>query len=190
MRAPAGFGDRVEGLHATAAALAAGRLIRAHCGAGPRRSGAGAGADRPGRPSRRPVVDLVDDVRPEAGTEAPQGVVGVGSPIPYRSLERLGRQSARPWRCWFSTTSRIPTTSVPPPVRRWQQGSTGWSSRCGGRPHRARRRMKAAAGALESAPRGRGELGGGRPGHDSAGSVCGRWVSTPAPSAASSVSNC
>ncbi len=88
MRAPAGFGDRVEGLHATAAALASGRLTRLI-------------AER-GRARREPVagliakahqagvtVDLVDDVRPHAGTEAPQGVVGVGAPIPYRSLDEL-----------------------------------------------------------------------------------------------------
>jgi 23S rRNA (guanosine2251-2'-O)-methyltransferase len=88
VRAPAGFGDRVEGLHATAAALAAGRLTRLIV--------------ESRRANREPVagliaqghhagvtVDLVDDVRPEAGTEAPQGVVGVGSPIPYRSVDDL-----------------------------------------------------------------------------------------------------
>ena len=138
MRAPAGFGDRVEGLHATAAALASGRLTRLI-------------AER-GRARREPVagliakahqagvtVELVDDVRPHAGTEAPQGVVGVGAPIPYRSLDELGRRERRLWLYWFSTTSRIPTTWAPPPVRRWRLGSTAWSSRCGGRPHPARR---------------------------------------------------
>ena len=81
VRAPAGFGDRVEGLHATTAALAAGRLTRliAESGRANREPVAGliAQAHRAGV-----TVDMVDDVRPEAGTEAPQGVVGVGAPIP------------------------------------------------------------------------------------------------------------
>ena len=88
MRAPAGFGDRVEGLHATAAALATGRLIRliAERGRADRDPLAGLVAQARQRGLR---VDLVDDVRPEAGTEAPQGVVGVGSPISYSSLGDL-----------------------------------------------------------------------------------------------------
>ena len=51
VRAPAGFGDRVEGLHATAAALATREAHPAHRGARPRRSGAGCRADRTGAPS-------------------------------------------------------------------------------------------------------------------------------------------
>ncbi len=88
VRAPAGFGDRVEGLHATAAALSTGRLIRLI-------------AER-GRADREPVAGLVAQARrardpggsgrrcpSRGGDRGPQGVVGVGSPIPYRSLGDL-----------------------------------------------------------------------------------------------------
>ncbi len=88
MRAPAGFGDRVEGLHATAAALDAGRLSRLI--AESRRSDREPVAGLIARARQAGVtVEIVNDVRPQAGTAAPQGVVGVGSPIPYRSVDDL-----------------------------------------------------------------------------------------------------
>ena len=79
-----GIGDSVEGVHAVAAALAAGRVERlvvergraealAHLVDGARAAGA--------------RVELVDDVRPIAGTDAPQGVVARCRPIPIASIE-------------------------------------------------------------------------------------------------------
>ncbi len=84
----AGIGDRVEGLHAVSAAVAAGRVERLVV----ERS-------RLGRPE---VADLVDrcragsvvieevgDLRALSVTAAPQGVMAEGRPVPLRDLEEL-----------------------------------------------------------------------------------------------------
>jgi 23S rRNA (guanosine2251-2'-O)-methyltransferase len=83
--ASAGIGGSVEGLHAVTAALEAGRVrrlvVERHR------------LDRPGyatladRAAALSVdVDIVDDVRPLAETDAPQGVVAVCEPIASVSL--------------------------------------------------------------------------------------------------------
>ena len=83
----AGFGDRVEGLHATTAALAAGRLTRliAESGRANREPVAGlvAQAHRTGV-----TVDLIDDVRPGGDRGTSRSGRG-GSAHPYRSLDDL-----------------------------------------------------------------------------------------------------
>lgn len=84
--APAGIGDRVEGIHAVAAALEAGRVRTLWV--------------EKSRLNRPPVSDLIDsssqvdvrptdDVRPMAVTSAPQGVVAECRPIPTWEIERL-----------------------------------------------------------------------------------------------------
>jgi 23S rRNA (guanosine2251-2'-O)-methyltransferase len=86
--APAGIGDSVEGHHAVAAALAAGRVVELvverRRSARPELAslvevGRGMGVD----------VTLVDDVRPLAATTAPQGVVARCRPMASRSLDAL-----------------------------------------------------------------------------------------------------
>jgi 23S rRNA (guanosine2251-2'-O)-methyltransferase len=82
----AGIGDRVEGVHAAAACLAAGRATRLI-------------VERRRRGDLEPLVsaakaagipvDEVDDVRPLAATTAPQGVVVEARPIPPASLDDL-----------------------------------------------------------------------------------------------------
>jgi 23S rRNA (guanosine2251-2'-O)-methyltransferase len=84
----AGRGDRVEGFHAVAAAVAAGRVLellvqRSKTGRADyvelmelaRRGGA--------------KVQVVEDVSSEAATSAPQGVVATARPLPTLSLEAL-----------------------------------------------------------------------------------------------------
>ncbi len=84
--APAGIGDKVEGIHAVAAALEAGRVRTLWV--------------EKSRLNRPPVSDLIDsspqvdvrptdDVRPMAVTSAPQGVVAECRPIPTWEIERL-----------------------------------------------------------------------------------------------------
>lgn len=87
--APAGYGDKVEGIHAVAAALAAGRVEKLYVERG-RRSRLEhvlATVDE----SR---VVLVDDVRTVADTEAPQGVVAQCRPIRPATIENLATTSA------------------------------------------------------------------------------------------------
>lgn len=87
--APAGYGDSVEGVHAVAAALAAGRVERLYVEEG-RRGRLGdllAGADED-------MVKFVEDVRSLADTEAPQGVVAHCRPIQPVSLESLSSNDA------------------------------------------------------------------------------------------------
>ncbi|HEY7822848.1 MAG TPA: 23S rRNA (guanosine(2251)-2'-O)-methyltransferase RlmB [Acidimicrobiia bacterium] len=87
--APAGYGDSVEGVHAVAAALAAGRVERLYVEEG-RRGRLGdllAGADED-------KVKFVEDVRSLADTEAPQGVVAHCRPIQPVSLESLSSNDA------------------------------------------------------------------------------------------------
>ena len=75
---PAGYGNRVEGVHAVAAAVTAGRVRRLW--AESRRLGRGeiaavVGQIAPGR------ISEVPDVRPYAETEVPQGLVAECDPI-------------------------------------------------------------------------------------------------------------
>lgn len=84
--APAGYGNRVEGLHAVTAAAAAGRVRKLWVEK--RR------VDRPEIRSivglaGEPELSLVDDVRPMAETEAPQGVVAECTPILPVPLDEL-----------------------------------------------------------------------------------------------------
>jgi 23S rRNA (guanosine2251-2'-O)-methyltransferase len=85
----AGYGSSVEGIHAVAAALTAGRVERLFVERG-RRDRLGDlldGVD----PA---LVRLVDDVRSMADTEAPQGVVARCRPIRSATLEHLCGESA------------------------------------------------------------------------------------------------
>ena len=86
--AAAGIGNRVEGLHAVAAALAAGRVRRLTI-EGRRRNSFGdllSGV----------AVTVVDDVRPLAETSAPQGVIADCEPIQTRPLKALVARAHRP----------------------------------------------------------------------------------------------
>ena len=89
--APAGFGGRVEGLHAVAAAVEAGRVNRLYVERSRReRTDLAAlvtmvGSDR---------VSLIDDVRTLATTDAPQGVVADCRPIISVTLESLSGEDA------------------------------------------------------------------------------------------------
>ena len=86
--APAGIGDRVEGLHAVAAAVAAGRVLELFVE-----------EDRAKRADVKPLVERahragvrivpVASVRAMARTEAPQGLVANASPIEPLALEDL-----------------------------------------------------------------------------------------------------
>ena len=81
--APAGYGSRVEGVHAVSAAIAAGRVRELFVERGRRdrlrELLAGIDAD---------IVNLVDDVRSMAETDAPQGVVADCRPIAAVTLEQ------------------------------------------------------------------------------------------------------
>ena len=83
---PAGIGGRVEGLHAVAAALAAGRVrsLTVEEGRSRRSPLADMIAAHPGV-----AVTVVDDVRPLAVTTAPQGVVADCRPIASLDLASL-----------------------------------------------------------------------------------------------------
>lgn len=89
--APAGYGNRVEGVHAVAAAAEAGRIRKLWV---ERR--------RVGRPGISEVVSGLDpaivrtvqDVRKEAETDAPQGVVAECAPISPVTLESLAGEEA------------------------------------------------------------------------------------------------
>ena len=84
--APAGIGSEVEGLHAVAAAVAAGRIEKLIVE-----------ARRRDRPEVAAIVEAatdsgadvqeVADVRPHASTTAPQGVVALARPIPLLTLD-------------------------------------------------------------------------------------------------------
>ena len=87
--APAGYGDKVEGIHAVAAALAAGRVEKLFVERGRRVRLDGLLEDV--APS---LVSLVDDVRPMADTDAPQGVVARCRPILSVTLESIVGDSA------------------------------------------------------------------------------------------------
>ena len=89
--APAGYGNRVEGVHAVAAAVDAGRVERLYV----ERS-------RRDRPGVAPIVaafgdarvSIVDDVRSLAETDAPQGVVAECRLIRPVTLESLASPEA------------------------------------------------------------------------------------------------
>ncbi|MDJ0791647.1 MAG: RNA methyltransferase [Acidimicrobiia bacterium] len=84
--AHAGIGAEVEGIHAVAAALDAGRIERLLVEKGRlSRSDVGAIADRARAEGVEVVV--VADVRPSAVTTAPQGLVAQCRPIPSRKLK-------------------------------------------------------------------------------------------------------
>jgi 23S rRNA (guanosine2251-2'-O)-methyltransferase len=84
--APAGYGNRVEGLHAVAAAVAAGRVRRLFVEEGRlRRAEVRAIVDAAG-PDH---VKAVPDVRPMAETDTPQGLVAECDPIMPVPIDRL-----------------------------------------------------------------------------------------------------
>lgn len=84
--APAGYGSRVEGVHAVAASAAAGRVKKLYVERG-----------RDRRPEIRDLITnvgadwvaFVDDVRDLATTDAPQGVVAECRPISPVTLESM-----------------------------------------------------------------------------------------------------
>jgi len=82
--APPGIGDRVEGTHAVAAALEAGRVRRLVVERG-RVETLSAIVDEAER--RGVAIDVVDDVRVSSVTDAPQGVVAECRPIVSVSIE-------------------------------------------------------------------------------------------------------
>jgi 23S rRNA (guanosine2251-2'-O)-methyltransferase len=87
--APAGYGSSVEGVHAVAAALKAGRVERLFVERGRR--------DRHGdllAEVDSSLISVVDDVRSLADTDAPQGVVARCRPIKPATLEQLSEGRA------------------------------------------------------------------------------------------------
>jgi 23S rRNA (guanosine2251-2'-O)-methyltransferase len=82
--APAGIGDRVEGVHAVAAALTAGRVLSLEVDPASRSALEGLIADAAGAGVR---VEFVDDLARRAATTAPQGVIATCRPLASRSLE-------------------------------------------------------------------------------------------------------
>jgi len=89
--APAGYGSRVEGVHAVAAAFRAGRINTLHVERS-RRDRPGIAELVDGLPAHSVV--LVDDVRTIAQSEAPQGVVADCSPIAPVDLDSLATNRA------------------------------------------------------------------------------------------------
>lgn len=87
--APGGYGTRVEGIHAVAAALVAGRVEKLFVERG-RRSRLG---DILARVEER-RINLVDDVRSLAETDAPQGLVAYCRAIAPVTLEALATEDA------------------------------------------------------------------------------------------------
>lgn len=87
--APAGYGDKVEGLHAVKAALEAGRVKRLF-------------AETTRLPAIQPMIDesggiellIVDDARDVAETQAPQGLVAMCRPIMPVQLDSLATDDA------------------------------------------------------------------------------------------------
>ena len=86
--APAGFGDRVEGIHAVKAAMAAGRVedlwVEASRARQPEFEALLAGAAEHGARAR-----IVNDVTEFAETSSPQGIVARARPIISYDLEQL-----------------------------------------------------------------------------------------------------
>ena len=89
--APAGYGTRVEGLHAVAAAVDAGRVRRLFVDRGRRtRPEVLALIEQIGSES----VDLFDDLRNGAHTDAPQGVAAECAPIDPVTLDSMAGPEA------------------------------------------------------------------------------------------------
>jgi 23S rRNA (guanosine2251-2'-O)-methyltransferase len=94
--APPGIGRSVEGHHAVAAAVAAGRVVRLLVEL--RRADGYEGLIAAARDAGA-RVEIVDDVRPMADTTSPQGLVARCRPIPLVSLEEAaasGNQGSDP----------------------------------------------------------------------------------------------
>jgi len=89
--APAGYGNRVEGLHSVAAAAARGRVRKLWVEE--KRLGRGEVADIVNVVGRESIA-LVADVRSMAETEAPQGVVAECAPIMPVPVDDLGGPEA------------------------------------------------------------------------------------------------
>ncbi len=83
--APAGIGDSLEGIHAVAAAIAAGRVRQMSVERQRLRHAEVEQLVAAAR-GRGVAIDFVEDVRPEAATSAPQGVVARAKPIPLLTL--------------------------------------------------------------------------------------------------------
>jgi 23S rRNA (guanosine2251-2'-O)-methyltransferase len=84
--ASAGIGDSLEGFHAVRAAVDAGRVIEILAERSrTKRDDYRALLDDAARSGA--TVELVNDVRDRAATEAPQGIVAKARPIPYSSLD-------------------------------------------------------------------------------------------------------
>ena len=143
--APAGYGNRVEGVHAVAAAQAAGRVRklyvdRARLG----RDGVAALVAAAGD-----AVAIVDDVRSIAQTDAPQGVVADCRPITPVTLESLAT----------STPALLVLDHVEDPHNVGAIARSALAAGCSGLVVSDRRAaplsavaFKTAAGALESIP--------------------------------------
>lgn len=91
MAAPAGIGDRVEGVHAVAAALAAGRVIRLTVERQPSDSVKELLESVAGVP-----VEEVDDLHPLSVTSAPQGIIAACRPLKPKTLKDLVAGSETP----------------------------------------------------------------------------------------------
>lgn len=83
--APAGYGNRVEGVHAVAAAQAAGRVRNLYV----ERSRLGREGVAAIVAAAGDTVEIVDDVRSIAQTDSPQGVVADCRPVTPVTLESL-----------------------------------------------------------------------------------------------------
>lgn len=85
---PAGIGGRVEGVHAVAAAVAAGRVTRLHVESGRGDRGA-AGQLVASARSAGVEIRTVDSIWKLAETDAPQGLVAEARPIAFQTVEDL-----------------------------------------------------------------------------------------------------
>ena len=90
-----GIGDRLEGLHAVAAALRAGRVTALTVERSRADSAETAELIRAAAAAGIPT-ELVDDVTPLATTTAPQGIVARAHPLATLSLADLVAQAVRP----------------------------------------------------------------------------------------------
>jgi 23S rRNA (guanosine2251-2'-O)-methyltransferase len=91
----AGIGDRVEGLHAVAAALAAGRVEELTVERG-RLDNPEVGRLVDECRRRGVTLEVVSDLAPLATTTAPQGVMAAARPIPTVSLDEASRATDPP----------------------------------------------------------------------------------------------
>lgn len=91
--APAGIGGRVEGVHAVAAAVAAGRVRRLTVETARLRRPAVSEVVEAARRSGAEIVE-VDSVLDLAHTDAPQGLVAEATPIPTATIDELAAPGA------------------------------------------------------------------------------------------------